>query len=63
MYVYNRWGQLIFHSDNIYEGWDGTYSGNEVQIDTYVYKIYYKTNHPDGYPVDEQKVGVVNLLR
>ena len=43
--------------------WDGTFMGQGVQVDTYVYKIYYKTNHPDGYPVDEQKVGVVNLLR
>jgi gliding motility-associated-like protein len=63
MYVYNRWGQLIFHSDNIYEGWDGTYSGNEVQIDTYVYKIYYDVNQPDLPPASLQKVGIVNVLK
>ncbi|MDA9329072.1 gliding motility-associated C-terminal domain-containing protein, partial [Flavobacteriales bacterium] len=63
MYVYNRWGQLIFQSDNINEGWDGTYFGNEVQIDTYVYKIYYDINQSDLPPASLQKVGIVNVLR
>ncbi|MEM6804607.1 MAG: gliding motility-associated C-terminal domain-containing protein, partial [Bacteroidota bacterium] len=35
--IYNEWGELVFQSLDISEGWDGTYKGEEVQPDTYVY--------------------------
>ncbi len=41
--IYNRWGQLLFQSDNIEEGWDGKYNGELVPRGTYVYKVYYTT--------------------
>ena len=63
MLIYDRWGILIFESDDLYQGWDGTYMGNVVQIDTYVYKLYYNINQPDGNPKPEQKVGIVNVLK
>lgn len=40
MLIFNRWGELIFESDNIYNQWDGTHHGEKVQTDTYVYKIF-----------------------
>ena len=61
--VYNRWGELIFESNNIDIGWDGTFMGNEAQIDVYVWKAFYSVNHPDGNPRKEQAVGRVSLLR
>jgi gliding motility-associated-like protein len=27
MVIYNRWGQLVFESDNIDQGWDGSWGG------------------------------------
>ncbi len=63
MYIFNRWGQQIYESESMFVDWDGTYMGREVQIDTYVYKIYYSMNHPDGKPRRKQKVGHVNVLR
>jgi gliding motility-associated-like protein len=35
LYVYDRWGQLIFQSDNIDNGWDGTYRGAKCPAGTY----------------------------
>lgn len=35
--IYNRWGQKIFETDNIEEGWDGTYKGETVDTETYIY--------------------------
>lgn len=61
--VYDRWGMLLYESDDIKLGWDGTYLGREVQIDTYVYKIYYTENRENGSLTQEQKVGHVNVLR
>jgi len=39
MFIFDRWGQQIFHTTDIYNGWDGTMHGNKVQEDTYVYLI------------------------
>jgi gliding motility-associated-like protein len=42
MYVYNRWGQLVFESEDISKGWDGTYNGSKATQDTYVWTIDYQ---------------------
>lgn len=39
--VYNRWGQLIFHTNNWKKGWDGTYNGKEQPAGTYVWTLQY----------------------
>lgn len=54
MEVYNKWGQLIFESDNIDEGWDGTYNGNVVREDYFRYIISYRDG--SGNPYVEQDV-------
>jgi len=37
--IYNRWGELLFHSDNYQNDWDGTYNGENLPIGTYYYII------------------------
>ncbi len=37
--VYNRWGEKIFATTNLNEGWDGTYKGKEQEISTYVWQV------------------------
>ena len=37
--IYNRFGKLVFHSANVNDCWDGTYKGNPVDPDNYVYYI------------------------
>ena len=41
MYIFDRWGMEIFHSDNINNGWNGAINGigSICQEDTYIYKI------------------------
>ncbi len=36
--IFNRWGELVFESDDIHVGWDGTYKGVPQNIETYVYE-------------------------
>lgn len=36
--ILNRWGQVIFKTNDIYSGWDGKVNGAFVQSDVYVYK-------------------------
>jgi gliding motility-associated-like protein len=38
--IYDRWGELIHVSTDPDKGWDGTYKGNEVQEDVYVWRAY-----------------------
>lgn len=37
MYLYNRWGQLLFESDDIDKGWDGTSKGLYCEPGSYVW--------------------------
>ncbi len=37
--IFNRWGELLYETQNINEGWDGTYNGQLVQQGSYVYKV------------------------
>ncbi|MBX2949668.1 MAG: PKD domain-containing protein [Crocinitomicaceae bacterium] len=60
LYIFNRWGEMIFESHDASVGWDGTYGGTKCQEGTYTWKIEVKTLLSD-----ERKsfVGHINLLR
>jgi gliding motility-associated-like protein len=63
--IFNRWGDLIWDTQDLNEGWDGTVksasSSNEVQqVDVYVWKVV--TRNP--YTRERvEMVGTVTLLR
>ena len=60
--IFNRWGALIFESNNPSIGWDGSYGlyGNQVQSGTFTYRIRFKVLKNDEYQV---VVGHVNLVK
>ena len=37
--IYNRWGQMVYKSIDLSNGWDGTFKGKNLPTGTYVYKI------------------------
>jgi gliding motility-associated-like protein len=37
--IYNRWGQLVFTTTEINQGWDGTLHGVIQPLDTYIYML------------------------
>lgn len=57
--IYNRWGELIFTSDEMDFEWDGTYKGVLMQDGTYSWKISYVTRSGR----EEKLVGHVNIIR
>ncbi len=62
--IFNRWGQLIFERYNVTpntasSGWDGTYNGNAMQSDVYVYMMEVVCENGSIIPVK----GNVTLLR
>jgi gliding motility-associated-like protein len=41
MQIYNRWGELLYTTQDLHQGWDGTYRGVDVPEGVYLYKISY----------------------
>ena len=39
----DRWGSVLFETNNPEAEWDGTYQGNYVQEGVFVYKMVYKS--------------------
>jgi len=39
--IYNRWGERVFHTTDIYSGWDGEYNGVKQGLGTFFYMINY----------------------
>lgn len=58
LYVYNRWGQLLFESDNVAKEWDGTNKGDEAPTETYLYVARYTI-----FGVEKVKKGSIQLIR
>jgi len=56
--IYNRWGQRLFNSSNVNEGWNGTYKGELQKIDVYFYRAEFSIG-AKNYIYQ----GDVNLLR
>jgi gliding motility-associated-like protein len=57
--IYNRWGELIFESDELDFEWDGTYKGLKIQDGIFVYKIEYITTGA----IEDTIVGHVVLIK
>ena len=60
MYIFNRWGNLMFESHNKEIGWDGTFGNKPCPPDAYIWKIEYKES--SGTKARKQLVGHFNLV-
>jgi len=47
IYVYNRWGQLVFESKELDFAWNGTYKGEKCPMDAYSYIFIYSLEGSD----------------
>lgn len=59
MAVYTRWGEMIFYTKDIEQGWDGTYKDQPAQEGVYAWKIIYL----DATNKYHQLTGTVTLVR
>jgi gliding motility-associated-like protein len=37
--IYDRWGELVFETNNLSNGWDGTFNGKDVDPGVFVYHL------------------------
>lgn len=59
MKIFDRWGKLIFKSNDITAGWDGTNAGNKAPCEIYVWQITYQTANNEA----KKQIGHVVLIR
>lgn len=59
MQIFNRWGQLLYETNDIKKGWDGKYNGTLSQQDVYVYYVNLTSFEDKPYKFS----GTVTLLR
>ena len=58
--IFDRWGELIFETNNSDEGWNGRYQNKLCSNDVYVYKITFKDDVKNDF---HQYIGSVTLVR
>lgn len=63
--VFDRYGQVIFHSESPANGWDGKINGVEAPNDVYVFRMEYRfIEKVDGdQGVNHKQLGHVTILR
>jgi gliding motility-associated-like protein len=59
MSIFDRWGELIYYTEDINDPWDGTYRGLQVEVSVYVWKIRFYDINGD----DHDYYGHVTLVR
>ncbi len=57
--IYNRWGQVVFESNNPFIGWDGTFNGTAQPVGVYAYTL--EATFFDG--TKTRKKGDITLIR
>ena len=56
--IFNRWGQKVFTSTDIDEGWDGTVNGTPQNMDTYLFVSKFRLNGEE-----REREGQFSLIR
>lgn len=57
--IFNRWGELIFKSNNYSETWDGKYNNQDCQMGLYIYSLSYRFTNMSF----DIQYGSINLMR
>lgn len=57
--IYDRWGSVIFSTNDINAGWDGTVNGNHAAAGVYAYYLSYRLDEKTVF----KKQGHVTLIR
>lgn len=58
--IFNRWGQMVFYSNDLNEHWDGKFKGQKASSGVYFYKIKFKGFNEKNF---SDTSGSITLLR
>ncbi len=63
MVIYDRWGEIVFKTKDIFEGWDGTFQGKDCPIGVYIVVVTWDGQGNVASDKEGQKTGTVTLVR
>ncbi len=62
--IANRWGEVVFETDNVEEGWNGGADGYYVGPDVFFYRVMYRWGEERNESLDrETRTGTITILR
>jgi len=59
MQIFNRWGQMVFETNDITKGWNGMFNGRPQDSDTFAWQVKYI----DYKDMNKTQKGFITLLR
>lgn len=62
--IFDRWGELLYETNDLNMGWDGTYRGEQVKNDLYVWRMTYRfyTDEDGTIGFEQSQMGQVQVL-
>lgn len=63
MWIYNRRGEIVFQTNDVYQGWDGKYQGADCYHQTFVWNVVYTYLNQLGFKVEVSQKGIMTLIR
>lgn len=60
LWIFDRRGDVVFHTTDINQGWNGVSKGHESEQEAFAYKCRYRTELINGW---QTKIGTVTVLR
>ncbi|WMJ73025.1 gliding motility-associated C-terminal domain-containing protein [Cytophagaceae bacterium ABcell3] len=61
--IFNRWGEIIFYTEDPEEGWDGTFRGEEMPPGVYPYIVKFESKYEEFRHLGRTEQGKVTLIR
>lgn len=61
--IFSHKGTLIFQTNDLNAGWDGTFNGQEMPVGVYIWQLSFEAADPSGFPEQKLMAGDVTLLR
>lgn len=58
--IFNRWGEIIYQTNDIYSAWDGFYNGVKVSTGTYAWQIRFTEHETDKRYLEYGHVNVIH---
>lgn len=61
--VLDRWGGILFETNDIENGWDGQVNGKAAESGVYLWELSFTGYRADGEVYSDVEVGTVTLMR
>jgi len=59
MTIFDRWSEVLYHTDDLSKGWDGTYKGHPCKENVYIWKIVIT----DIFNIKHQYIGHLTIVK